>query len=531
MRGLHLSWRRGAIAVVLAGALTIVAWKTGGWFDVHGGYYGRNLTAVRIMLFVALAVLAYVLPGVMRRTSRVAWIVFAAWTAYLAGWLLALWPGIVMTDTHSAVANARLGVIWEWFSWIHAAYVMALMDIVPHVWAMSVVQVLATAATMAYASHVLMAWRPSVPAVIALNVIAALSVAFVVNAVLLSRDTIYTLMQIALALAVAQVVTRQRPLTPVRLAWIAAVTGLLSVYRGDGLALLVVVPALLLVLRPRPTALAGGAAAFTVAAVLFHTLLPLAFNVEDDNHRYELSLRINPLGAVLRTDFWSTDKARDLQQLGRVIDVEAVRDMHDPSEIPAFWANKFNQAATDADYAAFRSVADRLLLENAVTVLANRVETFGAATGLARRQFTTPAVERERRFEFVSMPDGIRAEPPFPGLYDAAAKVIRRTQGFSGAVSTRSALFWNFLPWLALLMVALAMWRRQPFIAAFAAVVVCRVPLVFLFSPASQYKYYLAVHLGGIVALGLFLAVVRREDAAASVRRSRAGRSSDLVAR
>lgn len=525
-----LSWRRAAVAVLLAGAVTLLAWRTGGWFQIDDAYYERNLTAVRVMFFVALAVLAYVLRDVVRRTSRLAWIIFAAWTAYLAVWLIALWPGIVMTDTHSGVANAQLGNIWEWFSWVHAAFLIAMMDLVPHVWALGVVQVLATAATMAYASQVLMEWRPSVPAVVAMNVIAALSVPIVVNAVLLSRDTAYTLIHVALALAVAQVVTRQRPLTPVRLAWIAAATGLLSVYRGDGIALLVVVPALLLVLRPARRAIVAGAAAFTGAALLFQVVLPLAFNVQDDSNRYQLSLRINPLGAVLRTDFWSPDKERDLAQLARVIDVEAVRQMHDPSEIPAFWENKWNQAATDEDFAAFRSVADRLLRENAVTVIANRIETFGAATGLARGQFTTPPVDLEHRFDFVGVREGIRAEPPFPGLYEVAADVIRRTQGFTGAISTRSALFWNFLPWLAVLLVALALWRRAPFVAAFAAVIVCRVPLIFLFSPASQYKYYLAVHLGGIVALGLLLAAWQHQRSAAPARRGRAERSHGLVA-
>lgn len=503
-----LSLRRAAIAAVLAAVVPIAASRTGGWFTPDGAYYEHNLDRMRLLLPLLLAPLLYALPTVARRTTRTGWIVFAAWTAFLGFWLVALWPGIVMTDTHSIVVTVRSGIMQEWFSWLHALYVMAAMDIVPQVWFMALLQVLATAATMAYASQVLLDWRRSVPAVVAMNVLAALAVPIAVNAVLLSRDTSFALLHVVLALAVAQVVTRQRRATPVRIGWIAVATGVLSVLRGDGIVLLAVVPALLLALRPPRSAVLRTAAGFAAAAVVFHVALPAVFHIEDQGRAYAVSLRINPLGAVLNRDFYSPDRASDLEGLGHVIDVEAVRQMHDPSEIPAFWANKWNPSATPEQFAAFQGIANRLLVQNLGTTLGNRVETFMGATGLNRGQFTTPPLDRAQRWSFIGRPEGIVAEPPSAGLYDIVADFVGHTSGYTGAVSARAALWWDFLPLLAVLGGVLLAWRRLPFAAAAAAVLLCRVPLLFLVEPASQFKYYLSVQVGGIVVVGFLLAAL-----------------------
>ena len=513
MRPLPTGLRYLTTALLLSAVLTLVAWRTGGdFFKVDGRYYGWNLGVTRVLLFVALTGLFYVLPRVLKRSQRIPRVVFASWVVYLGSWLVAVWPGIVMTDTQSLMATSQLGVVREWFSWMQSVFMIASLDLIPHVWLITVIQVLATAATMAYATQVLMVWRPNAGAAIAMNVVAALSVPVVVNAVLLSRDIFFALLHVVLALAVAETVTRRKHSTPGRIAAIAALTGFLSLYRGDGIVLLVVVPVLLMALRPSWQATLQGAAAFAAAALAFHVLLPAVLHVEDESRPYQLSLRVNPLGAVLRTDFYSLTKDRDLQQLSRVIDVSAVRDMYDPAEIPAFWANKWNAAASEADFEAFISTADRLLRENAATVLAGRVATFGSATGINRGQFTTPQLAYERRFEFVGpLLPGVRTSAPSRALYDAATGLIRRSAGYTGALSTRSALFWNFLPWLGLLVGCLLLWRRIPFIAVISVILLSRVPLVFLAAPAAQFKYYLSVMLGGVVVLGLLLALVPRQ--------------------
>jgi hypothetical protein len=67
---------------------------------------------------------------------------------------------------------------------------------------------------------------------------------------------------------------------------------------------------------------------------------------------------------------------------------------------------------------------------------------------------------------------------------------------------------------MLVLIAALIAWRRVPFEAAVAAVILCRVPLIFIAAPGGQFKYYYSVHLGGIIVLGFLLARLRREHVA-----------------
>lgn len=514
MRSWQVSTRRAVVGVVVATVVTVVAWRTGGWFDTGGR--DRNLTAARVLLWLTTFGIVYAVPPLFRRMSRPVALVFAFWTVYGGLWLLAMWPGLVMTDTHAQVVYIQSGTVWDWFSYLHSVLNMMVFDVVPHVAAFGPLQVLGMAGLMAFASAVLLEVRHNIPALAAMNAIAALSAPVVVNTLLYSRDTPYTLGLVALALYLGRSLVLKRRISPQGVAGVALATGFLAAYRGDGVALLVVVPlVLLLVLRPSRGAIVRGAGAFAASVLLFFVVLPhLVFDVYSDPHRYELSLKINPLGAVLQSNFYSQNKDEDLRQLGRVIDVEGVKELSEPSEITPFWLNKWNPEASEDDWKAFNQTADRLLRENAWTVFANRIETFGAATGLAPGQFATAPLYRANRFSYVGIEEGIKADAPFPGLYDKGATIISRTKAFTGAISTHSAIHWNFLPWMFVLLVALALWRRLPLEAVVAAVLLSRVPLIFIAAPAAQFKYYYSVHLGGIVVLGLMLARVRREHVA-----------------
>ncbi len=514
---------RAAIAAALALIVTVVAWRTGGFFTADSDE--RNLTVVRLMLFAALALFFFSLPTIVRRAGRAARIAFLAWAAYLGVWLFALWPGIVMSDSIAAVDESRRANVFEWFSWIHSALNIAVLDLVPHIGALAVLQIVLVAGTMAFATQALLSWRASVPAAVAMNVVAALSAPIVVNALLLSRDTPFALGHVLLSLLVAQLATRQREATAPRIAVVVLLTGWLSVYRGDGIVLLVVVPLLLLfALRPARAAVLRGAAAFAGVWILFAFLLPATLDVQDQSRAYAVSLRVNPLGAVLQSDFYSADREHDLRELGRVINVAEVRDTYTPAEIPAYWSpTGWNRNASDADFAAFKKTADRLMLENVSAVLGGRVRTFGAATGLGPGQFIQGSFDATGP----GSGDAIAARPPSHALHTAAEDAIERTEGWSGAISTRGSLFWNFLPWLALLLCVLPFWKRAPFPAAFALIVLCRVPVVFLVSPAAQFKYYLSVELGGIVLLGMLLALVRREALRSSLARLRQPRATE----
>jgi hypothetical protein len=186
-----------------------------------------------------------------------------------------------------------------------------------------------------------------------------------------------------------------------------------------------------------------------------------------------------------------------------VIDVDAAVRKSTPAEIPVYWEGNWNPSASEEDWDAFFDVSDRLIRDNLFTVLGGRVATFSMASGFGDEMvFRGPEQLSEReaeRFTWIAQKEGLEGEAPVLRLYDLESDVLRPTGEYDGLTPSGSALHWNLVPSLVLLE------------AAFALIVLSRVPLVFAAAPAAQFKYYYSVHLGGIILLGLLLAHVRSE--------------------
>lgn len=482
--------------------------------------YERNVLAARLFLAVGAALAAATASYSLRTATRAQLVVMAGWTTYLGTWLAGTWPGLLMSDSVNVVLNSRTFIVYEWFSYLHSVLYVAVLDLAPHAAVLGVLQVLLTAGVLTASTQLLRDLGAGWRWLAVLGAVLALAGPLLVNTLLQSRDTIFGLLHVYLAVRVAQCV-RRRSLTPRDVAVVAALTSWLSVYRGDGIVLLAVVPAvLLLAVRPgRRTALAvvGATAA---GAVVLHVLLPAAFVIRPYPHAYELSLRLNPLGEVLQSNFRSEDRARDLADLSRVIDVRGVQELSTPLEIPAFWAGKWRPDANAADFAAFSAAADRLMLANAGTVLEGRVKTWASASAVRPGGFLVPpGLEQEDRYSWIEDRTALTGEPVAPPLYEAQAAYLRWTAQGSGEGWAPGSVMWNLVPWLLVLVLALSLLRTHRISAVVAAIVLCRVPLVFLAAPAAQHKYYYSVFLGGVLVGGLLVVetLVKRRGPAAVV--------------
>lgn len=516
--------RSGALAVLLplvvVAVVTLVAWQTAPrTFRVEGAGTTGNLTLARVVLFGIVAMLAWLVPLAVRRADRRTALVMAGWSAFLGFWWLALWPGIIVPDTIELVDLARSGVLFEWYGLLQSVLTMALLDVVPHAALMVGLQVAALAALLTWATLLTLdrfAGRLPV-GVLVLGVLT--SVALVVTVLEPTRDALYAVLHVALALWVAGIATSRRRPGAGELAGMALLVGALSAYRGDGVVLLVVVPLVLLVaLRPDVRPALAGAAAFAAGAVLFHVALPAAATLEDRGHRYEVVLLMSPLGAVLQNDFTSTDRDRDLRELGRVIDVARVREIQreQPTQVEAYWQGAYRGDASEEDWRVFETAARRVLRNNVPAYLGNRLTVSAASAGLGQGAIYPPQYLTDRAADrVVSIRDlrpeaveALTAEPPVLRLYTAAEDLIRPASEFRGLALRGTFLHWNLLPWLAVLLVCLVGFGRWTFEAVAAVVLLSRVPLLFAAAPVAQFRYYEAIHLGGIVLLPLLLAAV-----------------------
>lgn len=502
-------FRRLGASGCAAAAIVALAWQTGGWWAQDAS--ARNLTVARVTLFVLLTLgLAVGVPA-LGRTGRLARGVFAGWAAYLGLWLLGTWPGLLMSDSADSIANAQAGAIRDWFSWVHGLLHLMVLDLVPQAAALAVVQVLATAGLLAYVTVLLHRRGAGVVVLVGTTLLLALSAPVIVNTLLLSRDTLYALGHVLLALLVADAVAVRRAISRERLLGVAALTGVLLVYRGDGIALALAVPLALLLLRPGRSVALRGAAVFAASFALFVVLMPALLVTQAEEERYGLVLRLNPLGQVLQQEQIS---AADTASLGRVIDVAAAKRKSTPLETPVFWEGNWNFEATRADFDAMFATTDRLLVEHLGTVAVGRAKTLSGASGLRDGGFRgSPPDSAVRRFEWIANRDAIAGFPPVLRLYSVETALLQAAEEIDW-------LTWNFLPALALLVVVLLRFRRLPFAALFAALILVRVPLLFVAAPAAQFKYYYAVYLAGIIVLGLVLTHVaqRRRSPGASPR-------------
>jgi hypothetical protein len=221
---------------------------------------------------------------------------------------------------------------------------------------------------------------------------------------------------------------------------------------------------------------------------------------------------------VLQTDFHSDDKARDYEQLGRVVNVDYVRERQSQTLPNTVWEGVVRRDASEADWRAFDSTANRLMLDNLAPVLGNRMHVFLQSNGISKGpgpysghlDYVTPGW-RDRVVKGPLVPDGVHAalsaEPPVERLYTKQINILHDSARHHGLALRGSALHWNVLPWLGVLFAALFTGlRRFSLPAVVAAIVLIRVPLVVLIAPLAQYKYYASVHLAGMIVAAVLVA-------------------------
>ena len=99
---------------------------------------------------------------------------------------------------------------------------------------------------------------------------------------------------------------------------------------------------------------------------------------------------------------------------------------------------------------------------------------------------------------------------PFPTLTDSLQRYFVYSVAYDPLLRSGSALFWNFLPSLAIILIALLTRLSGSGLRLAAIIVLARVPVVFLAAPASQFKYYLSVEMCGAFFLLLLIAASKQ---------------------
>jgi hypothetical protein len=206
-----------------------------------------------------------------------------------------------------------------------------------------------------------------------------------------------------------------------------------------------------------------------------------------------------------------------MEALGRVIDVAKVRSMPSYTETPSFW-----QGAVRPDFLShldeYNEAAVHVFSHNPGLYLDNRWHSFLAANSLDESppMINDGAFAADYADEQVEHFEGSYAltSPLDTDLKEEVTGWLLLRPG--GAMTIPSRLIWNAIPVIGSVVVlgVAACARRRWFWACCAAMVLARVPILFLSSPASYFMYYLPVYLSGgtLVTIACALALDRRLD-------------------
>lgn len=509
----ELRW--GLICFCILFVLTLASMEIGDWWrmwaDPAWSRLHRTIYHVAGAGFTSL-VMAIALTW-LRGLSRAWQAAFVAWVVYFGLLLLATWPGYMLTDSVASFVFGRRFPVEQWLGFFAPFLYTSIISAFPRIGAVTGFQLLICAAVLVYCGQTLaLICRRALASVLFFLLIAA-SPSAVFNFLLLSRDTLFSVMVLWLvAFLLRQWYLRDG-------AWRAfgvagCIGGCAVVLRGDGWLVLLPLIAILwfTVAAKKKTLLLSATAAAIIA--LYGFGLPALLGSKQDGFSYRVANTVNPVGYVLQSRNMQ-DPGENVARIGRVVDLDIIREKQTPYEIEAWWTGRLLKAsATEQDKREYFGAAGNFLFQNIGVFLAGRVETFFGASGFYQGSF------RYSDAYGVGWPAGVdpgslRLNPgagrPFPALFAPVDRWFRESTVYQPGKIQGSVVHWNIIPALIILTVCLFAYGIMPGVALASLIVLIRVPAVMLLAPASQYKYYLSAELAAalLLAAALFLLLLR----------------------
>ncbi|KCZ56893.1 hypothetical protein [Hyphomonas chukchiensis] len=460
----------------------------------------------------------------LERVGRRLFLLFGS--LFLAALLLG-WPGFYMSDSFAAVEQGRHFPIDTWLGPYTAIITQSVLQHIPFLGALAFFQVSFYALGLAYAGQVLMRGRGGRVGAVVLVVLVLINVPSVFTALLVTRDSWFAILSVFLVTECI-VFMREREWRRSGVLLRLVVLGMLAyLLRSDGLIYLAVIVfgigfrLLVEALRAHASArnialdgLAVGARVlspvlgiFLVANILTVVFLPSYFSAAE----YRITMWLNPVGYIINHAEQPLSDA-DLEPIGAVIPISLIRDVGDDTGVNAFWEAKetgqLNPPMTPNGTSRVSSAALDLIQSHPGLWLENRVAVFKAANFgrtegdqvYPRQAFANSVYSQNEiarwarpvRYEGI-WPDGRRAVEQFM-LASTQHSLLR--------------LQWAFWPEILLCLgIMLVCWRHAGLGFA-GAVLLSRVPVLFVFAPEGQYKYYAAIDMAAPILLAAAIPLV-----------------------
>ncbi|MBZ4407417.1 hypothetical protein K8640_04285 [Myxococcus sp. XM-1-1-1] len=336
-------------------------------------------------------------------------------------------------------------------------------------------------------------------------------------AIYLSHDIINGLLRLSIALILMRAMVRRAltgasGLTPVTLPALVLLTATATFLRGDSMALVLYVPAVLVASRQVRVGVAVALLVGTLGLmqVFRRAVEPrIAPPSPERGNRYALSLILNPLGYLVTNRYYSPDPEGDQAAMDAVIAYSCLRDRYKAEESPCYW-DSLHPPISNEKMAELKKRFLRMVRDNPALMLSNRVYTFAGTLGLSPKTPPPFLYMREKwKAEEQYPPHGVRllaelnldpARAP-----QSLARITHWLRDESWPARGGQSLFfpWNGVPALLLALWLVSRWRTLPASAVTAGAILAPAFLVFVAGPASHPSYVADLWMFGYLAVPL----------------------------
>lgn len=492
-------------------ASLLILMHSADWWGLNGkpNWSGDRLLVLRIAGSALLSFFVCTLILWLRHSSSRIRFYFFCWFALCMLLFVASWPGYLMSDSVSALKYSLEYPMELWLGFFKPFIFSSILQVFPHVSAITFIQLTIVAAVLAYSTEVITLVTGNKKYAFVFFLLIAINPAIIFNMALLSRDTLFSVIVLWIAAFIVKLAHEKKVTVP-ELLFAGFMAGLVVALRGDGwFVLLPFLFSFAVIKRNLKYTVALSIAALAIV-ILFSWIFPKIFGYQGNDFQYKVANTVNPVGYVLQSRF-HTDFGNNKPAIGKVLDLEKLVSMQTPYEIPYWWAGggAYAEKANPEARIAYLGHVSGFLRENLGIFLAGRVETFLASTGFTGAGFKIIDMYRHGWPIHWVPPESVGVDlgssRPFPSLTDGLQRYFAYSVAYDPSLRSGSVLFWNFLPSLAFILIALLTRLSVPGLSLAAIIVLARVPVVFLAAPASQFKYYLSVEMCGAFFLMLLI--------------------------
>jgi hypothetical protein len=511
------SFRNIAVAFhglpLAAGLAYLVISFTADWwqhFDEIAGL--KNLLGIRLLGAFSAALGVGLIAEFLQRTDRSTHWVMAFWLVYLGLLLAVLWPGLLTPDTHAVYLRAFKFPIEDWLGIFSPILYAMVLQVAPHVAFVAVLQVVCCVIALGLWDHVLRNNGAGLWVRLLTQCFLAINVSFLYNVFVLNRDTLFAF-SLCILLAFQVHIMFSRETASVRyFVGLGLASAVLCALRTDGLlAVAIAFVAIFLAGRFNARRLLTSGLIFVGLFSLYVPIASAVFGRQSNRFGYALSLTTNPLGYMVNNGFTSDDPDRDLKIIDKAFSLDLLRRLQKPDEIASFWAGGTRYQSNAEERKEYFKTFFRILWNNVGLFLQGRAITFLGSAGLREKH---GAIVHKNYVDKIGTNgedlSGLASTYPFPSARKAVLGLAASTAKFEGITFGGSALYWDFLPYLAVFTV-LAIFTPVIPISGFASLtMVSRAAVLFALAGGSQFIYYLPLVMGFPFILAVLWLEVRK---------------------